>query len=258
MESAITDLLNPFDAECVARTYRDQGQIVYLESALRQDTLARALGECRSLRSRARRRWFPGVRRGGAIGYQALQELAPSIVNLYRSPAFVRFVGQIVGRDLLLKSERDGLACAVYWYRRQGDHMRAHFDHCGCSEEASITILCGLVDDCTNHLEYQVKGEHGMLLSPKLLAIEPGAMLIFNGSRVLHGVTPLGENEERAVLALSYTSQAVMPWSHRLHQNIKDALVYFGLPGILQRNYFEVLRGPGDTDSSGASRSSEH
>ena len=252
MERAISDMLNAVDPEHIATTYRDQGQIVYLDGIMPPAILERALSEFRELHAKVHRRWFPRVRRGGVVGYQTLQRYAPNIVSLYRSPAFVRFVSQIVGREMLLKSDRDGLGCAIYSYRRQGDHMLPHFDYCGCGEDASITILCGLVNACTNHLEYQVKGENGMLGPLQRLAITPGSMLIFSGSQVLHGVTPLGANERRAVLSMSYTTMATMKWSHRLQENIKDSLVYFGVRGIMQRNYFDVLRGPQEPGRGGS------
>jgi hypothetical protein len=67
------------------------------------------------------------------------------------------------------------------------------------------------------------------------LATEPGTVVIFNGDKLWHAVTPLEEGEERAVLTLEYvTSQDMSPFK-RLYSNLKDAFGYFGLKALWQR-----------------------
>ncbi len=241
---AVAEALRTVDVDRIAATYRDQGHFVRVDDMLSDALFEKILGESRSMHSRVHWQHFPRIRKGGVIGYRALQKHAPTIVELYRSPEFVDLLSRIVGRALLLKSDRDEHACAIYWYGRRGDHVRPHFDSCGCDDDASFTILCGLIDQCSNHLEYQLKGEDGQLGPVQRIAIEPGSMVIFNGSRVFHSVTPLGANENRAVLSLSYATQATMSRWDRWQENVKDAFLYFGLPGLLQRNYSEVLRPP--------------
>lgn len=244
MTDEIAASISRVDIQDVARTYRRSGHIVLLDGMFSGGALAVFERELSRLRAEAHWRWVPRVRKGGVVGYRILQRQARAMVALYQSHVFVSWLSRIVGRDLLLKSENDEHACSIYWYRRPGDHVRYHYDSCGCGDEGSFTALFGLIDQCSNHLEYQVKRAHGGLATPKRVTIAPGSLLVFNGSTVFHRVTPLGMNEERAILSLSYTTQSRMSRRERWQENLKDGLVYFGLPAIVQRNYGEVLGPP--------------
>jgi len=60
----------------------------------------------------------------------------------------------------------------------------------------------------------------------------PGDMVIFNGDKLWHSVTPLGEGEERTVLTMEYvTDQAMNPFK-RFYSNLKDSFGYFGLKAV--------------------------
>ncbi|MBA2252828.1 MAG: 2OG-Fe(II) oxygenase, partial [Nitrospirales bacterium] len=60
-------------------------------------------------------------------------------------------------------------------------------------------------------------------------------VVIFNGDKLWHAVTPLGEGEERAVLTLEYVTNQEMGSIKRLYSNLKDAFGYFGLKALLPR-----------------------
>ena len=62
----------------------------------------------------------------------------------------------------------------------------------------------------------------------------PGAVVLFNGDRLWHAVTPLAEGEERIVLTLQYVTNQTMGPAKRLFSNLKDAFAYFG-PAVLAR-----------------------
>ena len=64
------------------------------------------------------------------------------------------------------------------------------------------------------------------------LVTEPGDLLIFNGDKLWHAVTPLGEGEERIVLTMEYLTSQEMGAFKRLYSNLKDAFAYFGLKAV--------------------------
>ena len=66
------------------------------------------------------------------------------------------------------------------------------------------------------------------------IATEPGTVVIFNGDKLWHAVTPLGDGEERAVLTLEYVTNPDMSPFKRLYSNLKDAFGYFGLKAFLR------------------------
>ncbi len=60
----------------------------------------------------------------------------------------------------------------------------------------------------------------------------PGSMVIFNGDKLWHAVTPLGEGEERIVLTMEYVTNPEMGPLMRFVSNMKDAIAYFGVSAL--------------------------
>ena len=67
------------------------------------------------------------------------------------------------------------------------------------------------------------------------LATAPGDLVVFNGDKLWHAVTPLGSGEERIVLTMEYVTNRDMSPFNRLYSNLKDAFGYFGLRALLGR-----------------------
>ena len=68
------------------------------------------------------------------------------------------------------------------------------------------------------------------------LATHPGTFILFNGDKLWHSVTPLGENEERVSLTLEYVTDPSMHPAKRLFSNLKDAFAYFGFRAVFRRH----------------------
>jgi hypothetical protein len=60
-------------------------------------------------------------------------------------------------------------------------------------------------------------------------------MVIFNGDRLWHAITPLGAGEERVSLTMEYVTNPEMGPLKRLFSNLKDAFAYFGVGALLGR-----------------------
>ena len=74
------------------------------------------------------------------------------------------------------------------------------------------------------------------------LAMAPGDLVIFNGDKLWHAVTPLGEQEERIVLTMEYVTNPDMGPLKRLYSNLKDSFAYFGLRSVFKRAYSSASR----------------
>jgi hypothetical protein len=171
---------------------------------------------------------MPLIRSAQNVGWRTLQRISPLATALYSSPAFLEWMGLLAGRPLQLKDRADDHACTTYEYTRAGDHMRPHYDTCGCEPGASYTQLLALHDQSTQRLIVDLPAER------RALQTRPGTLVVFCGSKVRHSVSPLGAGERRVMLSMSYASDPTMtPWN-RLYQNVKDALLFFG-PGVLLR-----------------------
>jgi ectoine hydroxylase-related dioxygenase (phytanoyl-CoA dioxygenase family) len=66
------------------------------------------------------------------------------------------------------------------------------------------------------------------------LVTQPGDMVIFNGDKLWHAVTPLGAGEERIALTMEYVTNPEMGRFKRLYSNLKDSFAYFGIRGVFQ------------------------
>jgi hypothetical protein len=60
-------------------------------------------------------------------------------------------------------------------------------------------------------------------------------MVIFNGDKLWHAVTPLGADEERIALTMEYVTNPDMGTFKRLYSNLKDSFAYFGLRAVFKR-----------------------
>ena len=193
---------------------------------------ARALDEIDQ--ARPRRASVPLVRSAQHVGWRTLQRVAPRATALYRSPVFLDWMTALVGRPMQLKDPADDHACATYEYTRAGDHMRPHYDACGCEDGASYTQLLSLHDRSSQRLIVDLHTRDDLPVERRSIQTLPGTLVVFCGTKVLHSVSPLREGERRVTLSLSYASDPTMkPWK-RLYENVKDALLYFG-PSALVR-----------------------
>jgi hypothetical protein len=59
-------------------------------------------------------------------------------------------------------------------------------------------------------------------------------MLIFNGNKLWHAITPIEEGAERADLTMEYVTNPEMSPVHRFVSNMKDAITYFGFSTVLR------------------------
>ena len=232
MPTAVTDTvaraLESVDVAAVRRAYWEQNEFVYLERWLPPDLVARLVAEVDRVRPAINRNFIPRHKKGGSVSFYTLVEQAPTIVALYRAPAFVAFLGALTGRALQACPPGDPHACALYFYTEPGDHIGFHFDT-SYYKGARYTVLVGLVERSSSRLVCQLyKNVQGRTVEERALTTHPGTVILFNGDKLWHSITPLGENEERVSLTLEYVTDPSMHPLKRFVSNMKDAIAYFG------------------------------
>jgi hypothetical protein len=217
------------DADALRRTYREQGEFVHLERWLPPALVARMVAEVERVRPAINRNYIPRHKKGGSVSYHTLVEQAPTILALYRAPAFIRFLETLTGARLQPCPPGDPHACALYFYTEPGDHIGFHFDT-SYYRGARYTVLVGLLERSSSRLVCQLhKRDPGRTPVELALATHPGTFILFNGDRLWHAVTPLGPGEERVSLTLEYVTDPSMHPVKRLFSNLKDAFAYFGV-----------------------------
>ncbi len=226
------------DFDQISRTYWDQNEAVFLEQVLPASLVEQFLRDVDQVRPLVNRGYVPRHKKAGAVSFQSLLKNAPAILALYRSPALLDFLSRLVNAPLLLCPEDDPHSCALYLYTQPGDHIGWHYDNC-YYRGARYTVLVGLVEKSEQcRLVAQLyKDDPARSTQECQIPMELGSMVIFNGDRLWHAVSPMEEREgaERIILTLQYVTNQDMSLFKRTFSNLKDAFVYFGPAALLGR-----------------------
>ena len=193
------------------------------------DVVVRRSADVERVRPAIHRSYIPRHKKGGSVSYYTLVEHAPAITALYRAPAFVELLASVTGRPLQPCPASDPHACALYFYTEPGDHIGFHYDTSYYRGER-FTVLVGLIEQSSSRLACQLyKNVAGREPVDLDLKTDPGTLVLFNGDKLWHSITPLGAGEERVSLTLEYVTDPSMPALRRFVSNMKDAIAYFGL-----------------------------
>jgi hypothetical protein len=227
--------LAPIDVEDARRRYWAQDEFICLERWLPAALVERMVAEVDRVRPGINRSYIPRHKKGGSVSFYTLLEQAPTIVALYRSPAFIEFLARVTGQRLQACPPDDPHSCALYFYTEPGDHIGFHFDT-SYYKGARYTVLLGLIERSSSRLLCQLYKRQPQRQPVDLqLATHPGTLILFNGDKLWHAVSPLGEDEERVSLTLEYVTDPSMHPAKRLFSNLKDAFAYFGLKAVFHR-----------------------
>jgi phosphatidylglycerophosphate synthase len=243
LNAALQATLAGLDAEGLRREYREQGSFVYVPEFLPQGFTAQLIAAVAAVMPVVNRNFLPGHKQGGSVSRYSIDQLAPFIAQLYRSPVLLAWLGTLTGERLQLSPADDPHAYALYFYSRPGDHIGWHYDTSYYTGRR-YTLLLGVVDRSTCRLDYELHTkEPGRAPRSGSLQIAPGGLVLFDGDKLRHRITPIGANEFRVSLTFEYvTSQHMSPW-WRFVSNMKDAVAYFGFRQVFSR----IFRGRAPT-----------
>ena len=235
IEGEVARAIEGVDLVETRRCYRDQNEFVLLDRFLTQPAVDRLLRELDVLTPDVNRNYVPGHKKGGSVGFYSILSQAPAILSLYRSPALLTFLSRLVEAPLMLCPENDPHSCALYYYTQPGDHIGFHYDT-SYYKGKRYTVLIGLVErseHCRLVARVRKHGEAEEIRETRI-PMDPGTVVLFNGDKLWHAVTPLGKDEERIILTLQYVTNQEMGPFNRAFSNLKDAVAYFGPAALLR------------------------
>ena len=228
----IARTLGALDVDTLRARYLEQDEFLLLPQVLPSPVVAELVGEVERLRPAVHRNFIPKHKKGGSVSYYTLLAEAPATLTLYRSPAFQRLLESLTGRPLMRCPDTDPHACALYFYTEPGDHIGFHYDT-SYYRGTRFTILLGLIERSSSRLVCKLytrtPGREPVELK---IATEPGTMVIFNGDKLWHAITPLGDDEERVSLTMEFVTDQSMSPVKRFVSNMKDAIAYFGFRAV--------------------------
>jgi phosphatidylglycerophosphate synthase len=239
LDSTLQANLGALDQELLRGQYQQQGSFLYLPGFLPANLTERLVAAVDTAKPVVNRNFLPGHKQGGSVSRHTIDQMAPFIAQLYRSPALLAWLGSLTGERLQLSPADDPHAYALYFYSRPGDHIGWHYDTSYYSGRR-YTLLIGVVDRSSCRLDYQLHTkEPGRTAESGSVQIPPGGLVFFDGDKLRHRITPIGASEFRVSLTFEYvTDQHMSPW-WRFVSNMKDAVAYFGFRQVFSR----LLRG---------------
>jgi hypothetical protein len=234
--------LAALDALALRREFADGGAFVYLPAFLPGEITDRLIAATKAVEPSINRNYLPGHKQGGSVSRHAIDRLAPLISELYRSPALIGWLERLSGEGLQVVPAEDPHAYALYFYTRRGDHIGWHYDTSYYAGRR-YTLLLGLIDESSCRLDYELHTrERDAALVAGSVKIPPGGAVFFDGDKLRHRITPLGEGQRRVSLTFEYVTDPRMSWKGRFVSDMKDALAYFGFRQVFRGRARNRLR----------------
>ncbi len=226
--------LDRLDLDALGREYWAQDEFLFIPRFMPPDPVAALRDDVRRLEPGLNRNYIPRHKKGGSVSHFAIADDGPTLLAFYRSERFRRFLGGLVGADLKRCPDDDPHACALYFYTEAGDHMGHHYDT-SYYRGARYTVLFGLEQDSASRLLCRLHTRRPDRPPVDLaVATEPGSMVIFNGDKVYHGVSPARAGDRRVVFTMEYVTSQEIGRVRRLFSDLKDAFAYFGIRALLR------------------------
>ncbi len=222
------------DLASLRRDFLAQGSFVYAADWLPADVTSRLASAVTAVSGAVNRNYLPGHKQGGSVSRHAIDELAPFIADLYRSPALLDWLGRLAGEPLKVSPAADPHAYALYFYTRAGDHIGWHYDT-SYYRGRRYTLLVGVIDESSCQLEYELHTrEPAVPTVSGSLRYPPGALVFFDGDKLKHRITPANAGETRVSLTFEYVTDPSMHAWWRFISNMKDAIAYFGVRQVFR------------------------
>jgi len=232
IDELMSDSLKGADEASLREKYSEQDEFVIVEEFLPPEVLTRWQVALEELKPHVHRNYLPGHKKGGSVAYATVNALAPSITGVYHSAPLLGFLRRVVGAEVNECPPNDPHRCALYAYTEEGDHMGWHYNT-SYYKDRRWTVLVGFKDESSSRLLCRLHTRNPDRDVVDLeLQIKPGTLVIFNGDRVYHAVSPLRAGESRYVVSMQYVTTGEMNPFMRFISNMKDAVAYFGLRGV--------------------------
>ncbi len=177
------------------------------------------------------RSFVPTHKKGGTVAYETLVASAPAIVAFYQCAGFRDFISRLVGVRVAPTPINDQSSLSVLFYDKPGDHIGWHYDH-NFYRGRHFTVLImitnvGRAADGLSHAELKAR------IAEQEFAVRarPNTVVVFEGARVRHKVTPVHASEQRLVLSMTYCTDPTSWWWQAVSRRLKDT-AYFGVRAL--------------------------
>jgi hypothetical protein len=232
VDRVISESVSRQDVAALRKAYLDQDEFVVLENFLSREIIDRWDEELGALKPAIHRNYIPRHKKSGSVGYDTVNELAPAITTVYHSGELLRLLRRITAAEMHECPDSDPHRCALYAYTEAGDHVGWHYDT-SYYRDRRWTLLVGFQDKSSARLACKLHTRNKNHAVTNLeLKLAPGTLVLFNGDRVHHAVTPILPDEYRYMVSMQYVTIGDMNPFMRFVSNMKDSIAYFGLKEV--------------------------
>lgn len=229
LESALAEAVGRYDVEALRQRFEDDDRFIVLDDFLPGRVVEALVYDVECTRDDINRNYVPRQKKGGSVSRFALDRIGSRAAGIYGSAVMRHFIETIVGESVEDCPVDDPHTYALYHYSEPGDHIGWHFDT-SFYRGRRYTLLLGLVSNESCVLECELhKRDTRRVNERRAYRLAPGSLALFDGDRLWHRVTPLGEHDgERVILTMEMVTDPTMnPW-RRLISKVKDSVAYFG------------------------------
>ena len=174
---------------------------------------------------------IPTHKRGTTVPYSDIRERYPEIARYYQSDFLADRISRSARIAVLPTPLHDQSSCSLLIYDRPGDRIGWHYDH-NFYNGRHFTALLALVNE--HHVErrlssseLQIETDDGAVTVP----MPPNTLVLFEGAIVRHTVTPLGRDERRIILSMTFCSDPTVTPFRDLQRRFKD-IAYIGVRAL--------------------------
>lgn len=205
-------------------------RLAMMDNILPPDDFVRLVGEVEDL-VETERSYLPAHKKGGTVAYETLERQAPNLVELYRSSELCSLVSDVVRLKVEATPLHDQSSCSVLFYEKPGDHIGWHYDH-NFYRGRHFTVLVPMVNRGREpnglsqaRLMARQNGRDQIIPTP------PNSMIVFEGARVRHKVTPIGEGERRLIWSMTFCADPRNSALQGVARRVKDT-AFFGFRAL--------------------------
>jgi hypothetical protein len=177
------------------------------------------------------RSYVPTHKQGGTVSYENIHLHAPSCLALYHSPVMHRWISEIIGEPVSCTADHDQSACSLLYYTQPGDYINWHRDP-NFYAGRQFTVLLMLVNKAASG------GVSAGTLMRKhrdgrqeRIELEENALVLFEGPRILHKVSPTASGDTRIALSMTFNTNPRIGLVAELARRVKDT-AFFGMKAL--------------------------
>jgi hypothetical protein len=220
------------DATPVATEFGKQF-LAHCRAFLPAASLERLRQESLAAESHAERYSIPLHKKGATLSYEALHRFAPACLSFFHAPKVRQWISAVVGEEVWPTADHDQSSCSVLYYNEAGDHINWHYDH-NFYKGRHFTVLLSLIN--RGGAETPGLSAAQLMWKDRQGELHPvdtaeNGLVVFEGARVLHRVSPTVAGDRRVILSMTYCTDPRVGRLAEVVRRLKDT-AYFGVRAL--------------------------